>query len=130
MTNLRSAMLSLTLSLALGASSAALAAGGHEHGPKHGGQFVEVEGEQGIEMVTSAEVITFYVTENDEPANLTGGFFKAVVQTGSGVKMYSLTVEGNTLKAALPKALPVGAKVVLTGKDGHGHTLQARFVEK
>lgn len=130
MTVQRSAVLSLALALVLGAPNVAVAAGGHEHGPKHGGQFVEVEDEQGIEMVTSADGITFHVTENDKPADLTGGSFKAVVQTGDGVKMYSLTVEGSTLKAKLAAALPAGAKVAVTGKDGHGHTLQARFVKK
>ena len=44
MTVLKSAVLSLAFSLALGASNAALAAGGHQHGAKHGGQFIEVEG--------------------------------------------------------------------------------------
>ncbi len=130
MTVLRSTLLSLVLSLFLGASSAAWAAGGHDHGPKHGGQFVEVGAEQGVEMVTSAEGITFHVTENDKPANLTGSSFRVVIQTGAGVKMYPLAVEGSTLKAKLPNALPAGAKVALTGKDGHGHTLQARFVKK
>lgn len=130
MTVVKSTLLSLVLSLVLGASSAAWAAGGHDHGPKHGGQFVEVGAEQGVEMVTSADGITFHVTEKDKPADLTGGAFKAVVQTGADVKMYPLTVEGNTLKAKLPKALSAGAKVALTGKDGHGHTLQARFVKK
>lgn len=34
------------------------------------------------------------------------------------------------LKAELAAALPSGSKIALTGKDGHGHTLQARFVTK
>ncbi len=120
----------LTLSVGLVFSGIALAAGGHKHGAKHGGQYVEVEGHQGVELVASADSITFYITENDKPADLKGASFKAIVQTGTGIKIYPLKVEGGSLKVKLTTALPTGTKIVISGKDGHGHTLQARFVTK
>ena len=120
----------LALAIALGHSAIALAADDHDHGSKYGGQFVLVEGHQGVEMVVSSKNITFHITEKDKPADLSGASFKAVVQTEAGVKMYPLTAEGGLLKAELATELPAGSKVALTGKDGHGHTLQARFVTK
>ena len=145
----RIAVATFAITLALVVSGAALAAGGHKHndghkhgeghdktdvghghGAKHGGQFMEVGGHQGVEMVIDGQSIAFHITENDKPADLNGASFKAVIQTSAGVKMYPLAVEGSTLKTKLAAALPSGAKVVITGKDGHGHTLQARFVTK
>ena len=111
------------------AASGAMATSEHHHGAKHGGQFVELKGHQGVEMVVKGNAITFFVTEEDKPAHLEGGSFRVVVQAGSSVKMYPLKVDGSTLKVQLDSVLPRGAKIVITGKDGHGHTLQARFVK-
>lgn len=120
----------IALTLALAASGIALAAGGHDHGAKHGGQFVETEGHQGVELVTKASSVTFHITEGGKPANLNGASLKAIVQTVTGVKAYPLTVEGSMLKTKIAAPLPAGSKIVISGKDGHGHFLQARFVTK
>jgi hypothetical protein len=108
----------------------AMAAGEHAHGAKHGGQFVEVEGHQGVEMVVSGDTLIFHITESDKPADLKGASVRAVIQTDSGIKTYPLSVEGSTLRTKLAAPLPNGAKIAISGKDGHGHTLQARFVKK
>ena len=120
----------LALAIAFGSSAVALAEERHDHSSQHGGQFVLIDGHQGVEMVLGANSVTFYVTENDKPVNLNGASFKAVVQTKAGVKLYPLSIEGGTLEAQLKESIPPGAKIALTGKDGHGHTLQARFVAK
>lgn len=82
----------VALTLALGNSAIVMAAGDHDHDSKHGGQFVLVEGHQGVEMVISGNNLTFHITESDQPADLSGASFKAVVQTEAGVKLYPLTV--------------------------------------
>ena len=130
MIGLRSTAMLLVMALALGCSSEAMSAGEHDHDTKHGGQFVLLENHQGVEFVISGDTITFHITENDKPADLMGASFKAIVQTDAAVKTYPLTVDGSTLKAKLATVPLAGAKVVITGKDGHGHILQARFVIK
>ena len=73
----------------------------HGHHAKHGGQLIELGDHQAVEMVVGSDVISS-----------------------------ALTIESNRLIAKLAKPVASGAKVVLTGKDGHGHVLQARFVRK
>jgi opacity protein-like surface antigen len=109
---------------------AASAADDHAHAAKHGGQFVEVEGHHGVEMVATADALIFHVTDEDKPMDLMGAQFKAVVQTDAGTTSVALSVEGGALKGALKAPLPAGAKIVISGKDRHGHALQARFVKQ
>ena len=102
----------------------------HGHHAKHGGQLIELGDHQAVEMVVRGTEISFYVSEDDKPADLAGGTFRLFVQNGSDVMSSALTIKGNRLIAKLAKPVASGAKVVLTGKDGHGHVLQARFVRK
>lgn len=130
------------LTFAVGVSNGSIAADKHEdhsghghkgergHHAKHGGQLIELGDHQAVEMVVRGAEISFYVSEDDKPADLDGGTFRLFVQNGSDVMSSTLTIKGNRLIAKLAKAVPSGAKVVLTGKDGHGHVLQARFVRK
>ena len=124
------------LMFALSATNGSLAAdkhedhSGHGHKAKHGGQLIELDGHQAVEMVVRGTEISFYVSEDDKPAELDGGTFRLFVQNGSDVMSSSLTIKGNRLIAKLAKDVPSGAKVVVTGKDAHGHVLQARFVRK
>ena len=120
----------IALVLAISTAGEAMAAGEHAHGAKHGGQFVEIEGHQAVEMVVSGDTLIFHITESDKPADLKGATVRAVIQTDAGVKTYPLSVEGSTLRTKLAAPLPNGAKIAISGKDGHGHTLQARFVKK
>lgn len=112
------------------AVSPAAAAGDHAAGGKHGGQYVEVEGHHGVEMVATADALTFHLTDDHQPMDLTGAQFKAIVQTDAGTVTVALAAEAGALKGALKAALPAGAKVVISGKDQHGHALQARFVKQ
>lgn len=102
----------------------------HDHGPKHGGQYVEVKGHHGVEMIAGSDVLVFHLSEDGKPMDLAGSSFRAVVQSKAGNKILSLTIKGTSLSAALDAPLPKGAKIALTGKDSHGHTIQARFVKK
>lgn len=102
----------------------------HSHAAAHGGQFVEAEGHHGVELVVSANALTVYLTDEGKPMDLTGAQFKAVVQTDAGTSIVSLAADGATLKGTLAAPLPSGAKIVVSGKDRHGHPLQARFVNK
>ena len=130
------------LTFAVGISNESIAADKHEdhsghghkeehgHHAKHGGQLIELGDHQAVEMVVRGTEISFYVSEDDKPADLDGGTFRLFVQNGSDVMSSTLTIKGNRLIAKLAKPVTSGAKVVLTGKDGHGHVLQARFVRK
>jgi hypothetical protein len=102
----------------------------HAHGAEHGGQFVELDDHHGVEMVAGDTSLMFHLTDDHKLMNLTGGSFKAIVQTDAGTKMLPLAIDGSALKTALDRALPAGAKIVITGKDAEGHTIQARFVKK
>jgi len=103
---------------------------GETESAQHGGQYTSVEGHHGVEMVSTEDALVFFLTENSKPMDLTGASFKAVVQTDAGTNILPLTVENGTLKTRLEKALPAGAKVVLSGQDKNGHTLQTRFVKQ
>lgn len=104
-------------------------AGDGNHAPKHGGQIVEDDSHHSVEMVTKDNSIIFHLSEHHEPLDLTGTTFKAVIQADDGTKMLPLKSEGSTLTGTLDAPLKKGAKVVLTGKDGHGDAIQARFVK-
>ncbi|MDX2257323.1 MAG: hypothetical protein NW205_00250 [Hyphomicrobiaceae bacterium] len=100
----------------------------HVGGPKHGGQFQDVDGHHGVEMLVSEAALVFHMSEHGEPLEMTGSVFKAVVQSEAGTKVYALEAKGTTLSAKLDAPLAKGAKVVISGKDPHQETIQARFV--
>jgi hypothetical protein len=102
----------------------------HAHAAEHGGQYVEIDGHHGVEMVATDKQLTFHLTEEDKPVDLGGASFKALVQSDAGTKVYPLAVAGSSLVGTIDGAIPKGARVALTGKDRHGHALQARFVKE
>ena len=106
------------------------AAGEHGEGAQHGGQFVEVGEHVGVEMVASATSLVFHMSEDHKPMDLNGAAFKAIVQADGATKILPLTPEGDTLVAKLDAPLPKGAIIAISGKDGHGHTVQARLVKE
>lgn len=126
------------------ATPAVLAGSGHDHegakhehsktdvahGAKHGGQFQEVNDHHGVEMVVSGASVVFHMTHEHQPNDMTGASFKAVVQSQAGTSTVALTPDGSALKGNLPNSPAKGAKIALTGKDGHGDVIQARFVMK
>ena len=124
--NMMTAAALLTLSLSLPVA----AADDHAAAAAHGGQYVEIEGHHGAEMVAGPDALTFHLTDDHKPMDLTGAQLKALVQTEAGTSAIALVIEGSTAKGALKDPLPAGAKIVLSGKDRHGHALRARFVKQ
>lgn len=120
----------IAASLLLSSAGTSSFADDHAHAATHGGQFVEAEGHHGVELVVSANALTFYLTDEGKPMDLTGAQFKAIVQTEAGTTMVPLVADGGALKGTLAAPLPSGAKVAISGKDRHGHALQARIVTK
>lgn len=96
--------------------------------PRHGGQLVEDQNHHSVELVVSDNAIVFHMREHDEPLDVSGSKFKAIVQDDSGTRVLQLTAEGTKLSAALDAPLAKGAKIALSGKDAHGDIIQARFV--
>jgi len=99
-------------------------------GPQHGGQYVEHEAHHGIEMVAENNTLVFHLTEHLKPQNMKGSVFKVFVQTKTGMKSMPAKPQGTTLVVEMSGRLPHGSKIVLTGKNGDGHTIQARFTQK
>lgn len=102
----------------------------HAHAAAHGGMLVEAEGHHGVELVVLPNALNVYLTDEGKPMDLTGAQFKAVVQSDAGTAIVPLAADGAMLKGPLAAPLPSGAKIVVSGKDRHGHPLQARFVTK
>lgn len=96
--------------------------------PQHGGQLVEDANHHSVELVLDGTSIAFHLREHAEPLDLAGSNFKAIVQTDAGTRTLDLAIDGSALRGSLDAPLPKGSRVVLTGKDGHGDAIQARFV--
>ncbi len=97
---------------------------------QHGGQYVEYEVHHGIEMVAESSKLVFHMTEHLQPQDMKDSVFKVFVQTKTGTQTLPAKPDGSTLVAELSAPLTSGAKIVLTGKDDNGHTIQARFIQK
>jgi hypothetical protein len=92
------------------------------------GGLVERSGDHQLELVVSPGKLTVYLLEDGKPHDSKGTDLRAVIQQGA--KKTTLTLadqKGEKLVAKLPAPLAKGAIVVITGKDHHGHRLNARF---
>jgi hypothetical protein len=95
------------------------------------GGLVGGSGDHQIELVVSPTELTVYVLDDGKPHESKGTSLRAVIQQGSKKTTLTLTDQkGEKLVAKLAAPLEKGAIVVLTGKDDHGHALNARFVLK
>ena len=97
---------------------------------QHGGQYVEHETHFGIELLTSDDKLTFYMTEHLEPKDMAGSAFKVFVQSEGDTKVLEAVADGTTLVVPLSSPPAKGSKIVLTGEDVDGQTIQARFVSE
>ena len=120
---MRKIILTLALAATLGGAAPALA---QTKGPNGG----LVSGEKGhaVELIASATDIVVYLLEDGKVEAPKGATVRAVVQDGSKNETVTLTVDGNKLVGKLNAPLNKGARVVISGKDGAGHTVQGRFV--
>ena len=103
-------------------AGSALAQGKGPHGGILGG-----DRHHGVELVLNGTSITFYLLDDGKVESAKGSSLRAVIQEGSKNVTIPLAVEGEKVVAKLEAPLPKGARVVVTGKNGHGHTVQARF---
>ncbi|MHB2166472.1 hypothetical protein [Alsobacter sp. R-9] len=81
-----------------------------------------------VELIVKPAEITVYLIDSGKVDVPTGATVRVVVQDGTRNETVPLTVDGNRLTGKLAAPLNKGARVVVTGKDSHGHTLQGRFV--
>jgi hypothetical protein len=93
--NLRT--LFLATSIALGATSA-IAAGSHDHTPKHGGVVVETKAGD-MEIVAKTDTIRIYFTDHGKPVKLEGAKAKVTLLNGSEKSEAELITTGDKLEA-------------------------------
>lgn len=120
---MRNTILGLALVATLGLAAPVLAQGtGPNGGMLSGGK------EHAVELVVSPTAITVYLLDDGKVEAPKGANVRAVVQDGSKNETVALTVDGNKLVGKLAAPLNKGARVVISGKDSHNHTVQGRFV--
>ncbi len=94
----------------------------------NGGMLVGKDGHE-TELVVSPTELTLYLIEKGKVESAKGAVVRAVIQEGGKNTTISMTiVEGKKLVAKLAAPLGKGAIVVVTGKDDHGHAVNARYV--
>ncbi len=94
----------------------------------NGGLLAGKDGHETELIVTPAE-LTVYLLENGKVEGVKGVALRAVVQeSGKNSTIGLSTVDGKKLVGKLAAPLGKGAIVVLTGKDDHGHAVNARYV--
>ena len=111
----------------VGLLSTANPASAQKVGP-NGGQLAGTGSHQ-AELVVTPEQLTVYLLEDGKPHDSKGATFRAVVQQDGKTTTINLAdQDGKRLVAKLPAPLAKGAIVVLTGKDHHGDSFNARYV--
>jgi maltose-binding protein MalE len=119
-------LLSIALSLAFGLPNVQAQ---DRTGP-NGGLVAGKDGHD-IELVATAGELTLYVLDEGKVQSTKGTTVKAVVQhAGRSMTIELKDVDNKKLVGKLDAPLGNGAIVVLTGKDGHGHAITARYVLK
>lgn len=94
----------------------------------NGGILVGKDGHE-TELVVSPTELTLYLIEKGKVESAKGAVVRAVIQQGGKNTTISMAVvEGKKLVAKLAAPLGKGAIVVVTGKDDHGHAVNARYV--
>jgi hypothetical protein len=100
-----------------------------ERGPNGG--LLGGTGAHKTELVVSPTQLTVYLIEDGKVHEADGASFRAVVQQTGKTKTINLTDEqGKRMVGKLDAPLAKGAVVVLTGKDSHGDSFNARYVIK
>jgi ABC-type transport system involved in cytochrome bd biosynthesis fused ATPase/permease subunit len=94
----------------------------------NGGMVAGKDGHE-TELIVSASELTVYILEEGKVHSTKGTKVKAVVQQDGKVTPVELKdADGKKLVGTLAAPLAKGAIVVLTGKDGHGHSISSRYV--
>jgi hypothetical protein len=88
-------------------------------------------GSHKAELVVGPAELTLYLIEDGKVMDSKGASFRAVVQQGGKTTTINFADQGGQkLLAKLAAPLEKGAIVVVTGKDGHGDQVNARYVIK
>lgn len=107
----------------------AMAAGGHDRAPKHGGIVTEA-GHMDIELVVKPEAVQLHVRDHGKPVKLDGASAKVTLLAGAVKTEAALTPAGDRLEATGAFKPAAGVKAVaviaLPGKA----LVTARFVFK
>lgn len=94
----------------------------------NGGMIAGKDGHE-TELVVSAAELTIYLLDGGKVHSTKGTNLKAVVQDAGKVTPVELKdADGKKLVGKLSAPLAKGAIVVLTGKDGEGHSISSRYV--
>lgn len=108
--------------ISIGANNTALAGGGHDHKPKHGGILAEGKAFD-AELVAKADLITIYVNDHGKPMTSKGMKAKITMLNGSEKSEAELQPAGdNKLEAKGNFVVTKGTKLVAVvtpeGKSG------------
>lgn len=119
---MKTLILAAALTLAIGAGAALAQAGPN-------GGMIAGTGEHQVELVIAPAQISIYLLDDGKPTSVRGATVRAVVQEGGRTTTVALEPNGpNRLSGPLAAPLPKGARVVVSGRDSHGHAVSARFV--
>jgi hypothetical protein len=84
-----------------------------------------------VELIVSPTELTVFLIDDGKPHSTKGANVKAVVQdAGKATTIELKDMDNKKLVGTLAAPLGKGAIVVVTGKDGHGHSISARYVPK
>jgi hypothetical protein len=100
-----------------------------QSGPNGG--LVAGAGHHKTELIISPTDLAVYLLEDGKPHGSKGVTMRAVIQQGGKTTTLNLAdLDGKKLGTKLSAPIEKGAIIVLTGKDDHGHQLNARYVIK
>lgn len=109
---MKSVTLFVAAVLALGTASVALAQK-HDHGPKHGGVFVETKALD-FEVVAKPELLQVFVEDHGKPVKLDGGKAKMTLLNGSEKADVELAPAGDRFEAKGSFKVAKGTKGIAT----------------
>jgi hypothetical protein len=116
-------VLALTLALTFAAGSAVA----QRTGPNGG--MVAGSADHQVELVIAPTEISVYLLDDGKVATVQGANLRAVVQDAGRTTNVALAAGGpNRLTGRLEAPLAKGARIVISGRDGHNHSVSARFV--
>lgn len=120
-------MKNIILTTALVLAVAAGTALAQRSGPNGG--MVAGSADHQVELVVAPTEISIYLLDDGKVTAVQGANVRAVVQDAGRTITVALAANGpNRLAGRLEAPLTKGARVVISGRDGHNHSVSARFV--
>lgn len=120
---MKTTFIAAVLAVAIGAGAALAQA----RGPNGG--MVGGPADHQVELVVAPAEISVYLLHDGKVSTVEGSAVRAVVQDGGRTTNVALAASGpNRLVGRLEAPLASGARVVISGRDNHNHSISARFV--